>query len=239
MEIPKAYVIHVSDDFLREQHIRQQLTGKVSNFEFVNEGDIADITTEILTEFFDETLHGMEKPNEVSCTYKHFLAYQRLLASDEEIILILEDDIILYSNFEKELKKILEEVNSRELSNFIISIEDSTNQYISRSERIKNQLLYPKKRGRLTGALLMDRSAAKNFLNFVRANKCDRLIDNYQTVAAQMGTFDFYWCKNAVATQGSKNGLLPSHIAKARTGILRKTGVKIHRLYKKLLYEFR
>ncbi|MEL7144738.1 MAG: hypothetical protein AAFO69_00110, partial [Bacteroidota bacterium] len=78
-----------------------------------------------------------------------------------------------------------------------------------------------------------------NFLDYVLKYKCDRLIDNFQIVAAKKKVFQFYWCKNAVATQGSKNGLLPSHIAEARTGVLRKAGVKVHRLYKKLLYEFR
>lgn len=239
MKIPKVYIIHVSDDNIREKHIRKELAGKVSNFEFINEGDISDLNDDVLNEYFDKSLHGMEKPNEISCTYKHLIAYQKIIATNEELHLIFEDDIILYPHFVNELKKILEEIKARELKNFLISLEDSTNQYIKRSERRKNQLLYHKNRGRLTGAYLVDKTAVKNFWDYVKTHKCDRLIDNFQTVSAQEGTFDFYWCKSAIATQGSKNGLLPSHIAKARTGVLRKLGVKTHKLYKKLLYEFR
>ncbi|MEL7145840.1 MAG: glycosyltransferase family 25 protein, partial [Bacteroidota bacterium] len=147
MSILKTYVIHVSDDHLRADHIEREFKGKISDYEFVNEGDISDLNDDILQQFFHVSLHGMNKPNEVSCTYKHLLTYQKVLNNTENSCLILEDDIVLYPNFLGETAAILEEVKSRKLQNFIISLEDSTNQFIKRSERIKKQLLYPKERG--------------------------------------------------------------------------------------------
>ena len=239
MENVKTYVIHVSDDDVRAEHVTKELKDKISAYEFINEGDIADLNEDIVHRYFHESLHDMKKPNEISCAYKHLRAYEKLLHSGDEMCLILEDDVILYPNFLTEMSRIFAEVKSRKLRNFIVSLEDSTNQFLKGSEKVKGQLLYAKQRGRLAGAYLIDKEAARNFLDFVLKRKCDRGIDNFQTVAAKAGIFTFYWCKNAVATQGSKNGLLPSHIAKVRTGFLRKTGVKVHRLYKKMLYEFR
>ena len=48
----KTFIIHVSNDYEREKHIRKELENKELDTEFINEGDIADLSEIILGKYF-------------------------------------------------------------------------------------------------------------------------------------------------------------------------------------------
>ena len=99
-----------------------------------------------------------------SCAYKHFLAYERLAKSDENFAMIVEDDIRFYSNFNI-IKDILIEIKTRNIKNFILSLEDSNLKYIPKSVRINGLNIYKKNKGRLAGCYLIDKEGAMNILH--------------------------------------------------------------------------
>ena len=233
----KTYIIHVSDATDREKQIKDQLKGKKLDPIFVCEGDIKDISQEVLDSFFKGRMYKVNA--QVSCAYKHILSYQKIAESGNEISLILEDDISFYSDFENNIEKLLSEIKRRELDNFVLSIEDSTLNYIARSKREKGVLIYPEKYGRTNGAYLIDKKGAQSILDYAKENKIDRPIDFYHNLCIEKGSINMYWSQPAFCRQGSLDGSTKSLIDNKRLGLLRVLSFKAQRVYKKLLYNFR
>ncbi len=101
----QTYIIHVSDAYERERLINGELEGRNLNTEFVNDGDIKDMTEEVLAKYFKG---DVSMPNN-SCSYKHMLSYQRMLDNNIELAFIVEDDTYLYANFDNIFEKLLYE----------------------------------------------------------------------------------------------------------------------------------
>ena len=131
----KAYCIHPSDDQVREEFMRKSVAGHDIQLEFVLEGDMKDLSDDVLNTYFEG---GMCKVHPItSCTYKHFLAYRALLNSGDKVAMVLENDIEFYPNYDSVMDGVLREISERNLSNFLISLEDSQMRYIPKSKRIK------------------------------------------------------------------------------------------------------
>jgi len=239
----KAYIIHVSDDFARERHINNQLKDKDLEIEFILEGDIKDLTEDILTNLFDMEFSLAY----ISCTYKHLLSYKKVIAGSDEVALVLEDDINLSSNFDAMLGKLMAEIKERKLSNFLISLEDSMHEYIPRSKRIKGQLIYPADHGRTAGAYLIDKKGAMGIWDEVNECKVTAPTDWFHNICVKKKRLGIYWSQPTIAIQGSLNGQMNSHLSGQEgtldrienASILRVLSVKLQRFYKKILYEFR
>lgn len=137
----KAYVIHVSTANSRKIFITEQLNRKKIEFSFIEDGDIADLTPSIIDQYFKGDL-TISSPK-TSCAYKHLLAYQRILEGEDEIAMVVEDDIYFYRNYNVMIKKIADEIRRKNISNFIISLEDSALMYIPRSLRKKVNTYIP------------------------------------------------------------------------------------------------
>lgn len=232
----KTYVIHVSNANDRENHMRKQLQKKNLDFSFVNEGDINEIDTSVLNEYF---VGNMAKVcNATSCAYKHILACKKVAEGSDDLALILEDDIRFYSNY-AELYEIVDEVKRRNIKNFILSLEDSILRYVPRSERVKGVRVYPKKKGRLTGAYLIDKEGAGNLMQYVRKEKVGIPMDWFHNLCVSNHVINMYWSQPVIAVQGSLDGSIKSLIDSKRYGFSRILLFKTQRLYKKLLYQVR
>ena len=157
----KTYIIHVSDAIEREKQIKDQLKGKNLEPVFICEGDMKDLSKEVLDRLFKGRMHKVDPMT--SCGYKHILSYQKVVENDDEICLILEDDTYFYPDFNNNFEKLLSEIRSRKLDNFVLSIEDSTLKYIARSKREKGVLIYPESYGRTCGAYLIDKKGKIRF----------------------------------------------------------------------------
>ena len=235
----KNYIIHVSTDFEREKHIRKEIAKTSFDFTFINEGDRKDLTTEVLARYF---MGMMVVSAATSCAYKHILAYKDMVDNQVDYAIVLEDDIYLYEKFEKTVAKILAEIKEQNLSNCLISLEDSNLRYVKGSEREKGRLLYPKKDGRFAGAYLLDIECAKSIVQEIETHKCQTTIDWLHKTYSDKGLINIYWLHPPIAIQGSLNGKIPSLIDgryKRGKSLFRPISFAVTKFYKKLLYNLR
>ena len=100
-------VIHVKGNKEREAYIQKQLEKLDMPYHFILDGNIEDLTPEILDKYFSGDMYG-QYPR-TSCAYKEFLAYKYILDHDMEGALILEDDIRLFRKFRPLFLQSLEE----------------------------------------------------------------------------------------------------------------------------------
>jgi len=233
----KTFVIHVSDAFEREKHIKNELKNRNLDIEFILKGDIKDLSEKILTHYFQGNMKEIR--GAVSCAYKHILACEKVVNQKDDVVLILEDDIYCYSNFNNMLSKIQSEIKNRNLSNFIISIEDSTLRYIPRSKRKKGQYLYRENRTRTNVGFLIDKLAAQQILDAIKNVKVNRPIDLYYDKLVEKEKINMYWSQPAMMCQGSIDGSIKTLIGEKRLGFIRNTSYRLQKQYKRLLYFFR
>jgi glycosyl transferase family 25 len=233
----KTYIIHVSDATEREAHIKSQIENKKLNYQFINDGDKKDLSESILNKYFKGPLH--QRSAAASCAYKHILAYENMIANNIDLALVLEDDIFLSDDFTDLLNKAILEIRQRNLKNFIVSLEDSSLQYVRGSERKKNQLLYKNIYGRMTGAYLVDLVAVIKMMNEIEKNKCGDNIDWFHNRSSEKGMINMYWIHPTIATQGSLTGSIASLIDDKPFGVFRIFAFQLEKRYKKVLWRLR
>jgi glycosyl transferase family 25 len=231
-----TYIITVSTNKIRRAHIINQLSSNpcLKDHTFIDEGDLDTISSEVHKKYFGGRLLNLS--GVVSCAYKHILAYEDILKNTGEIAIILKDDIFLEKNFCESVKKINLEIDKSRLTNIIASLEDSNLKYIERSRRIKGNFLYKESSGRMTGAYMIDKVAAKSIINEIEKNKCHLPIDLFHNYCSGKGIIEIYWAQPSVATQGSLNGKLESMLDARKFNPFRNIGFSISRIYKKILY---
>ena len=236
----KNYIIHVSTDFEREEHIKKEI-GKTSfDFIFINDGDKKDLSKDIVSRYFGGELIPVS--GATSCAYKHILVYKDMINSQVDYAIVLEDDIFLHKDFEKIVNKILIEITERKLNNFLISLEESNLKYINGSERKKGILLYPRKHSRFTGAYILDVECAKTIMNEIETYKCNKPIDWIHNIYGERGLINVYWLHPTIAVQGSLNGKMKSEIDtrfKRGKNLFRQISFSLTKIYKKLLCKLR
>lgn len=236
----KTFVLNVRTNELRRTHIISMLEKHAccSGYSFMHNGDLEDINDEIFKKYFGGELNT--KRPIVSCNYKHYLIYCELQKDTKnKIFLVLEDDIYLSKNFCSQLNIIKKEIEERQLNNFIISLEESSLKYVKNSVRKKNIHLYKQEYGRMTGAYLVDKTAAINMIKEIEAHKFNLPIDWFHNYCSDNGIINIFWAQPAIAIQGSLNGKIKSMLDNKKFGLLRQVLFNFNRLYKKLLYKLR
>lgn len=236
----KVLVLHVKKGYEdRAKNIEKMLKDKGIPFEYILDGDIPDLTPEILMHYFKGD--RLSASAATSCTIKHFYAYEHIIEHNLPGALILEDDMILYDNFIPIFNQCMEERQKRSLSNILISFDDSSFHFVPRSQRVKGLHLYKEPRDRFTGSYYISKECAQQIMDYVEKNKCDLAIDRFHTALITSDNLQYYWCHPTTATQGTHNGLFPSSISmkSAKKQNYRKYTWKLKLMYKKLLYWFR
>lgn len=120
-----TYVIHYTKLQDRKQEISSILDNEKIKYKFVEEYDKEYIEnnpyylpdkfmfSHKVGQLWDSSIHKFRvlSPAEISCTIKHIRSWEKILNTDEEINLILEDDAIPTKvNLSNELQEILETV---------------------------------------------------------------------------------------------------------------------------------
>lgn len=236
----KVLVLHVKQGYEeRARHIEKMLAELHIPFEYILDGDINDITPEVLDKYFKdgkENMHG--NTAKTSCCYKHFLAYEYILKNNLKGVLILEDDCILDKKFPQVFNLCMKEFEKMPTKNILISFEDSRLRFIPRSQRIKGQYLYKGDKDRMTGAYYISRGAAEEIMNYVAKNKCERPIDLLHSLLIKEENFPYYWCQPTVASQGSFTGKFHSSISSKKEFCIWASW-RFKLTYKRLLYFLR
>lgn len=100
-DIP-IYVVTTKALTERHEHIRALETRIGVKFEF-----ILDYDTDSLTPYDQRKIKADMPPPSVSCLLKHFEAQRRFLMTKSDICIVLEDDVILFDEFELAVTLIL------------------------------------------------------------------------------------------------------------------------------------
>lgn len=210
----------------------------LSDATFIHKGDLDAIGVDIIQTYFGGELSTLSPS--LSCAYKHILAYLALIEDRiHDDYLILEDDIILSNDFCSQLQIYLQEAKARNLSNYIISLEDSNLKYVEGSLRKKNIYLYEKEMSRTTGAYLVDKTGAISMMTEIHKNKCNYPIDWFHNYCSKENIIQIFWAHPTIATQGSLNGSIESIIGNKKYGKIKHWIFNLSRLYKKVLYWLR
>ena len=237
----KVLVIHAAKLKERGEHVDRMLRGIGMDYEFIREADLEDLNRELLCKYFAQGEAMADSPlPRYSCATKHFLALERIVTDNLEGALVLEDDIVLHSDFTRYFSQSVEELNSRYAHRpAMISYEDSSLQFVPRSQRKKGQLLYPGKKDRMAGAYYMSRRCAEAILDDLATNKCPTTdADTYHYDLLKRGVIDYLWCQPALATQGSFTGAFRSSLSSKKDRMI-EIRWWFKKNYKHLLYWLR
>ena len=236
----KVLVIHAAKLKERGENIDRMLRAIGMDYEFISEGDADELTDELIDKYLadgPEDLH--RKSARASCTIKHFLACEKIVDEGLEGALVLEDDIVLHDDFKPQFEKSIEEYREHYADDkVLISYEDSSLQFVPRSQREKGRMLYPGKKDRMAGAYFINRHAAKAILECLRQQPTAIPVDCYHYELLKRGVIVYLWCQPALATQGSFTGRFRSSLSKKKdTMIVVRWWFK--KSYKRLLYWLR
>jgi glycosyl transferase family 25 len=238
----QVLVIHVRGQEERRAFIQQQLDGLGLPVHFILEGNVADLTPEILDHYFvcdgkPDTMHGPFP--RTSCAYKHLLATRYILDNGLDGALIVEDDIRFYPRFKRLFAESLKECADRYASRpVVINYEESSLLLVPRSQRVKGQLLYPADRDRYAGCYYLNRQAAQVIVDYVAAHKSDTTSDCLHCRLIQSGRLLSLWSHPCLACQCSADGSMPTMIP-TKPRPLKRLKWWYKRIYKHILYFFR
>lgn len=236
-----ALVIHAKSLTDRLQHVKQQLKDWPGPVEYILDYDKDELTDEILRRYIQPGCELDNRSGATSCALKHLLACQYIVDNGLEGALVVEDDIVLHSQFMEKYEKTMEEYRHRFADKpVIISYEDSSLQFIPRSQRVKGQWLYeaPHGRVRFNGLLYINRQAAQNIVDEVRKDKCNIAVDHYyQKYLYDKGLVKMIWSEPCLATQGSFDGTFLSSMGQLRSFEGLRWKVKL--VIKRVVYWFR
>lgn len=179
IKIEKVYVLHVKKGYEdRDLHIRKMLGNMNIPFQYILDGDMADLSTDVLSEYFRNDMLSITPAT--SCSMKHVLCYKHMIENQVQNALVLEDDIILSRDFVRKFNQSMDEIeriNKGDKMPIMISYEDTRLRFIPRSQRIKGKCLYLGLCDRMTGAYYINLDAACTIMDYAKQYKMDLPID--------------------------------------------------------------
>mgnify|MGYP002855319699 FL=1 len=193
----QVFVIHVRGQEERKQYIEAQLKTLGYPYEYILDGNMEDLTPEILDNYFvdnrqDDTMFGIYP--RTSCAYKAFLAYKKIIDKNLEGALIFEDDIQLFQNFRPQFEKTLDEIEKyHQNTPLIVNYEESSLLLVPRSMRKRGRYLYKMPRDRFAGCYYINNKAAHVITDYVEKYKCDKPLDRFHTDIVRQNLISYYW----------------------------------------------
>ena len=235
-------VIHVRGQKERKDFIQSQLDRLGIPFHYILDGNVSDLTSEVLDRYFvrdekPDTMYGAFP--RTSCAFKHLLATQYIRDHQLDGALIVEDDLRFYSSFRSLFLKSLDECKAQYADRpIIVNYEESSLLLVPKSQRIKGRLLYLAKRDRYAGCYYLNRQAAQIIMDYVNENKSDCTSDCLHNRLIQEGRLLSLWSHPCLACQCSADGSMATMIP-TKPRPLKRLKWYYKRFYKHLLYYFR
>lgn len=233
-------VIHVKNGYEdRERHIRKVLQPLGVEPVWILDGDRDDMDSATVDRWFSGSMNKID--GESSCALKHFLAYRYIVDNNLPGALIVEDDMVPSRRFAAGVKACVKEMYARHMEPGLLSMEDSSLQFVKGHERRRGQMVYEAARDRFTGCYYVPAQCAKLMLDYVAEHKCDMPIDRWHTSLITRAGLKYYWSHPTFASQGSHRGMFCSAVSSRRAG--RRTYKRmmwgLKKAYKQLLYTLR
>lgn len=235
IDVDKIYVVHVSSNLEREEHMRSELGKFNLPFEFMMKGDIKDLTRDLVESYFSGEQMTGEFCAEQSCALKHVYIYEKMIADGISDALIFEDDVFLKDNFIEVFNQCLSEfrkLSDSERYKALINFEESTLRYVPKERLREGKFLYDMDRSRCAGAYYLTTELAKEIVRDVQEKKCDKPLDWYHNTLIERIDLQHYWCHPTIVQQGSHNGRMASTIDDKKYGAVRQITWKLSRWYK-------
>lgn len=238
----EVLVIHVRGNAERKRYIMRQLSVLDYPVTFIEDGNIEDITEEVLQQYFidngqPDSIYG-RKPA-TSCAYKHLLATEYIISHNLPGALVVEDDLRLKRNFKKVFEQSIHEWQAY-LTNepCIMNYEESSLMLVPHSRRKNGRVLYRAERDRFTGCLYVSRKAAEAIIEYVKENKSAFASDRLHNHLIKEGLITYWWSYPCIACQCSCDGSMPTMIP-TRPRPYKRLKWFYKKLYKTILYRLR
>lgn len=233
--INNVFVLHVKKGYEeRAKSIETQFTQHQIPFEYILDGDLTDLTSEIIEKYFSGQEMTIHKAF-TSCAFKHILAYEKMIQEKMDYALIFEDDIVLSANFNAVFNQSIKEIQQKEEKGIFVSYEDTTLEFVPKKELKQEKLLYPAKKGRCAGSYLIDYQTAKIMLNYIYEYKCHLPIDWLHNFLLDKNLFSMYWCHPTIAQQGSHTGKFTSGLSTKQGTLVQQIRWKAKAFWKKIV----
>jgi glycosyl transferase family 25 len=232
--IDHLYVVHAPRGYERHEKRLYDILGKRYgfDFEFLNQD-----SGELIPSYFVEGIDKIMNRGAVMCSLNHIRFYETMVERGDRIALILEDDPYLSKSFLKYLPRIVAESQTLQ-PGFIISLENSTLKFPPRNVIKKGKYLYEASAGRCVGAYLIDGMAAKNIVEWLKKNKCDKVIDHWHNDLVGEQVFKIYWAHPTCVEQGSISGRMSANNSTQQAGIRRRISWVSQKVYKTYILPF-
>jgi glycosyl transferase family 25 len=228
-----VYVINVKKFTERRAFMEAQLAKFGMNAEFIFDGDIEDLTDDLIEKYFSGTDLS---PAQMSCAIKHVFALQKIAESGAAFNLVLEDDAVFAPDFDLGLQHVLNE-SANFIGSKVIYIGSGGNFFTPKSQRKENKHLYIGSRGRFTDSYIIDGETANKRLQWILNHKISHPIDNlFDKIDKDLGV-KIVWLEDPVVEQGSKNGLFNSAIESAAPRWLQTIFFALEKIRRKYIYQ--
>lgn len=233
LQVDGMYVVHgITGYEEREKSVNKLLRDENEfDFEFVKESEDPEQNKSWIDKYFVTDIRQKLSRGAIFCTLVHIRCYEKIVASNDQLAIIFENDICFLGDFKKKMQPILEEAKQLP-EGFMVSLENSTLRFPSFKKTKKGKCLYEADFGRCAGAYLIDQKGAQAILNHVKEYKCDKVIDWWHNDLIKEGVLKMYWAHPPVAEQGSMNGRLPSTISSRSRGNWRSVKWNLQKFYK-------
>ena len=205
------FVIHASIFIDRRKLIQSQLGAIGLPFEFILDFDIPAISDEIRQRFFGSSVLS---PSQQSCALKHWQALNFMVTRNLGHALILEDDVILASEFKSTLNRLMSEVLALEGAH-VTFLGCGGHYYVSHDEIHPGRMLYARNQGKFADSYIVSLDAAKRRLQWIGEHGIPRPIDHLFEQIDRELTTNMYWLEPPVVEQGSHNGTFGSTLVKS------------------------
>jgi glycosyl transferase family 25 len=232
--IDHIYVVHAPKGYERHEKRLYDILGKQYgfDFEFLNKD-----SDELIPSYFIEDIYKVMNRGAIMCSLNHIMFYETIVRRGDKIALILEDDPYFSKHFLKQLLPIVSESQTLQ-PGFIISLENSTLKFPPRNVIKKGKYLYEASFGRCVGAYIIDNIAAKNILERLKKNKCDKVIDHWHNDLIRENVFKIYWAHPTCVEQGSISGRMSANNSTQHAGIGRRISWISQKIYKTHILPF-
>lgn len=158
-----TYIINLAESQDRRNYIIEQASNEKLTFEIIDAVNGKKIASNLLSIIKKEHSYAVT-PGEIGCSLSHLIAYKKLLDSNHEAALILEDDVIIPDGISNLLLSISKKIDTEKPNIYLLSKVNHFNkkEHITISDKIAIHEAY---NATFAHAYIINRKAAKNLLD--------------------------------------------------------------------------
>lgn len=231
LKVDKVFVIHTKTGLAyRRKYMEKLLAEHEIEFEFMLDGDVDDLTPEILAHYFTENMRRYTA--RISCALKHIYVYERVLATPYKNVLILEDDAILHPSFSSIFNQLITELENRSDLNpdlVYVCLENSTLEFVAAKDQRPGQLLYRRYKTRGGGGYFLTYAVAEKIMAYLNQHKCHITNDLLLNQLLPQLDIPTFWCQPPLIEQASNNGMWKSSLGNQSQGFWRQLRWNCHK----------